>query len=328
MITLKDIAEKAGVTVTTVSRMLNNRGYVNQATRDKINQVMKELHYQPNELARSLSLRRSNYIGLIVPSVSNMFFCKVVGRIEHYAYEMGYKILLCNSNHEVAKEVDYFDMLRANRVLGIILASHTENLMEQLKPDEQLPLVTIFRTISTRIPHINVENYEGGQLAAKHLIERGCTKLAHISGSRYLTYMDANRRYDGFRSVCDEKEIPHILIDAKEENFIKMEYGEIVDMLFSKIPDVDGIFTSNDVIAAQIIRSCGKRGVRVPEDVKVVGYDDVDMAAFYSPSITTVRQPIDDICKYAIESIAAQAQGRSFPVGMTFPVTLIEREST
>jgi LacI family sucrose operon transcriptional repressor len=328
MITLKNIADIAGVTVTTVSRALNNRGYVSMETRKKINQVMKDLNYQPNELARSLSLSKSSQIAVIVPSVSNMFFCKVVDKLEYYAAERGLRLLVCNSNHEVEKEIKYLNMLRANRVMGIVLASHTKNLAVNIHKDEQLPLVSIFRVLSSNIPHINPDNFEGGKLAAEHLISQGCTRLAHVSGSRYLTYMDANKRYDGFCSVCEAKGVPHILFDANEENFIRMDYSEIANLLYDKLPDVDGIFTSNDVIAAQIIRACHKRNLCVPKDIKVMGYDDIDLSAFYSPSITTIRQPIEDICKNAVELIVAQAEGRSYPIGMIFPVSLIKREST
>lgn len=124
MVKITDVAEKAGVSVTTFSRVLNDRGYISQATRDKVYQAMKELNYQPNELARSLFRRKSNMIGLIVPNVSHPFFSELAYYLEEYAYQKGYKLLLCNSNGDVFKERKYIEMLKKNQVDGIIMGSH------------------------------------------------------------------------------------------------------------------------------------------------------------------------------------------------------------
>lgn len=325
MSTLKDVAEKCGVTVTTVSRMLNDRGYVSEKTRKKIRQAMKELNYQPNEFARALSLKKSSYIGLIVPSASNMFFCKVIDSIEHHVSKHGYKLLLCTSNLEPKKEIEFFDMLGANKVAGVIIASHTQDIDKNIAIDA--PVISIDRILSPHIPSICSDNYQGGVLAAEHLISKGCKKLAHISGSTDLN-MDANKRYFGFKEVCERKSIPQIVIDANEEQFQSMHYETVIDMLLDKYPDVDGIFTSNDIIAAQAIAICNKRGIKIPEQIKIVGYDDIDLCTLCSPSITTIRQSIDDICQYAVESIVFKAENKVIPSAITFPVTLIKRETT
>ncbi|NLX77672.1 MAG: LacI family transcriptional regulator [Clostridiaceae bacterium] len=326
MSTLKDVAERAGVTVTTVSRMLNNRGYVSEKTRNKIRQAMKELNYRPNEFARALSLQRSSFIGLIVPSARNMFFSKVIDSVERQVSQRGYKLLLCTSNLEPKKEFEYFDMLSANKVAGVIIASHTQNLDKKINIDA--PVISIDRIISPQIPAICSDNYQGGVLAAEHLISKGCKKLAHISGSIHLN-MDANKRYYGFRDVCDKHGIPHILIDATEEQFQAMNYDSIINMLLNKHPGVDGIFTSNDIIAAQVISICSRRGIKVPEQMKVVGYDDIDLCKIFNPSITTIRQSIDEICMYAVESIITKAEEeKPIPSCIIFPVKLVERETT
>lgn len=325
MITQKDVAARAGVTVTTVSRMLNGHGNVSQKTRKKIEKAMKELNYRPNELARSLSLQRSSFIGLIVPSTKNPFFGMVVEKTERYAFEKGYKLLLCNSNHEKKKEIEYLGMLRASKVAGIILATRTQDVQEFL--DIDAPLVSIDRVISTSIPYICSDNYQGGIMAAEHLISCGCKKLAHISGSSFLD-MHANKRFDGFRDTCQERNVPYVLLDANEEQFISMKYSDIVKHFLEHHPDVDGIFTSNDIIAIQILQECARRGIRVPQDLKVVGYDDIEMASLASPPVTTIRQDVDSICLSAIAFIDAQCKGEPAPVGSVFPVSLMVREST
>lgn len=325
MSTLKDVAEKCGVTVTTVSRMLNGRGYVSEKTKKKIRQAMKELNYQPNAFARALSLKRSNFIGLIVPSASNMYFCKVIDSVEHYVSTNGYKLLLCTSNLEPKKEIEYFDMLNANKVAGVIIASHTQDIDKNIAIDA--PVISIDRVISPRIPSICSDNYQGGILAAEHLIEKGCKKLVHISGSTNLN-MDANKRYYGFKEVCERKGVPHIVVDATEDQFLSMRYESVINMLLSNYPDVDGIFTSNDIIAAQITTICNKRGIKIPDRIKIVGYDDIDLCTMCSPSITTIHQSINEICQYAVESIIFKAENKAIPSSITFPVSLIKRETT
>lgn len=325
MSTLKDVAEKCGITVTTVSRMLNNRGYVSEKTKKKIRLAMKELNYQPNAFARALSLKKSSFIGLIVPSASNMYFCKVIDSVEHYVSKNGYKLLLCTSNLEPKKEIEYFDMLSANKVAGVIIASHTQDIDKNIAIDA--PVISIDRIISPRIPSICSDNYQGGVLAAEHLIAKGCKKLVHISGSANLN-MDANKRYYGFKEVCEKKGIPHIVIDATEDQFLSMCYETVINMILDNYPDVDGIFTSNDIIAAQVINICNKRGVKIPDQIKIVGYDDIDLCTICSPSITTIHQSINEICQYAVESIIFKAENKTMPSSVTFPIHLIKRETT
>jgi LacI family transcriptional regulator, sucrose operon repressor len=325
MATIKDVAALSGVTVTTVSRMLNGRGYVSEKTKEKIRKVMKDLHYQPNEIARSLSKKQTNVIGLIVPSASNPFFSKIIDAVEHHAAKHKYKLLLCISNLELKKEIDYFGMLNANKVSGIIVASRTQNLHEHIRYDA--PVISIDRIISSQIPAICSDNYQGGILAAEHLIAKGCKKLAHISGSSFLN-MDANKRYFGFREVCEKHGIPYIVIDASEEQFQSMRYEEIIDALLDSHPDLDGIFTSNDILAAQVIQACYYRKISIPEQMKIVGYDDIDLCTIFTPPITTIHQPVDDICQYAVESIVFKARNKTMPSNITFPVRLIERGTT
>lgn len=324
MATLKDVAARAGVTVTTVSRMLNKRNKVSEATCLKIENAMKELGYQPNELAQSLAKKTSNFIGLIVPSANNYFFCEVVERVEHYITKYGYRLLLCTSNHEREKELEYFQMLKANKVAGVILASRTQNLRKHLNFDS--PIISIDRKIASGLPSVSSDNYEGGVLAANLFIRKGCKCPAYFSGSPWLD-MEANKRYSGFEATLKEEGIVPLTLEISEERFMSMKYGDIISSFLQKHPEVDSAFTSNDVIAAQIISYCAHNGIKVPEQLKVIGYDDIDLAGLYCPSITTIRQPIDAMCRFAVESVISYYE-KTIPVNTVFPVQLIEREST
>lgn len=326
MATIKDVADYAGVSVTTISRMFNNRVNISEKTRNKIKAAMKELDYQPNEIAQSLTKKKSNFIGLIVPSARNFFYSQVIEFIEYYAEKKGYKLLLCISNHEMQKEIEYFSMLKANKVAGIIIASRTQNLQDYLNIDS--PLISIDRFISAKVPSICSDNYNGGVLAAGHLIQKGCKTLAYISGSSYLGF-EANKRFIGFKDACIANgiDIP-VFMDAAEDRFFSMDYQNIVAELFEANPDVDGIFTSNDIIAAQIIQYCGKHNITIPERLKLIGYDDTDLASLCVPSITTIHQPIKEMCCKAIEGIYNQSCDGVIPENVILPVSLIERETT
>lgn len=324
MATLKDVAEKAGVTVTTVSRMINNRGYISEKTKENITNAMRELHYQPNEVARSLSLQRSSYIGLIVPSTRNMFFCKIIDGIEKLLSKKGYKLLLCNSNMELNKEIEYFDMLNANKVAGVIIASHTEGLVEKISFDA--PIVTLNIVFNEQIPSVCSDMAEGGRLVAQHLIDHGCKKLAYIKGSEYLTSDEMNR-YLAFKEICQQNHIHHVVFETTEEQFQEMGYDSVIQSLLCDYPEIDGVFASNDVIAAQIIQRCYEKGIEIPEKLKVIGYDDIDLCRLTTPQITTIRQPYDELCHKVIEHLFTLIEDKVNPGNAVIPVTLVERDT-
>ena len=325
MATLKEVADKAGVTITTVSRMLNKPDKVHPSTIKRIQTAMRDLDYQPNEIARSLSKKTSNMIGLIVPSARNAFFANVIESMERYTTACGYKLLLCVSNHERKKEIEYFSMLRANKVAGVIIASHTQDIAESISFDA--PIISIDRIISPRISAVCSDNFSGGRLAAELLIQKGCKHIAYFSGGVTLKGMSASLRLQGFEQTLLQHNITPIIQTHVEDRFISMKYQDIIAAFLAAHPDIDGAFCSNDILAAELIRYAVKNGIRVPEQLRVIGYDDIDIAELYTPSITTIRQSVDDISQFAVESIV-HFNERPLPSQTIFPVQLIEREST
>lgn len=326
MSTLIDVAKLAGVSVTTISRMLNNRVKVSDKTRSKILSAMKELNYQPDEIAQSLTKKRSNFIGLIVPSAKNFFFSQVIEYTEYYAVEKGYKLLLCISNHETSKEVEYFGMLRANKVAGIILASRTQNLLEYLVIDS--PVICIDRIISPEIPTICSDNYHGGVLAAEHLLDKGCKNIAYISGSAELDF-EANKRFLGLSEACRLAAVTApVFINAAEERFFSMDYQGVIAELFETNPQVDGILTSNDIIAAQVLQYCTRQGILIPEEIRLIGYDDTDLASLCTPTISTIHQPIKRMCQIAVEGLHQLSTSGASITSQILPVTLKKRQTT
>lgn len=322
MPTIKDVAEKAGVSVTTVSRILNNRGYISNNTREKVYGVMKELNYQPNEIARSLFRRKSNIIGLIIPTVTHPFFSELTSYIEFFAYENNYKILLCNSHMDSKKEREYIDMLKRNQVDGIIMGSHTLEVDEYVNLN--LPLVTFDRSISENIPYISCDNYQGGELATNLLIDRGCKKIAHITGNLTLDML-SNKRYQAFADIASRRGVEYFNIETDIDVFNSDQYEILIHNLFKTHPDVDGIFSSGDLIAAYVLKVCQQLNKKVPEDLKIVGFDDVNISSIVYPGITTIKQPIKEMGKMAIELICKQISGEQVPHDNVLGVTLVER---
>ncbi len=325
MATLKDVARESGLTVGTVSRVLNNRGYISDETREKVYAVMRELNYQPNEMARSLSKQKSNTIGVIVPHIVHPYFAKLISNLEQAAYELKYKILLFNSKGKEEKEGEYIEMCKSNRVAAVILCSGSFHTEQFRKLD--FPLITIERFLDEGVAGIECDNYRGGVLAAEHLISRGCRHILHIGGVSGLP-MPADKRKQGFEDVCRKNGVEYKEVEPGQAYYDDMHYYPVICQTLEQYPQTDGIFASSDLIAAQVIQVCARKGIRVPEQMKVVGFDDVNVAALTTPGITTIRQPVKEMAEAAVTLAVKAAKGDMVPATSMFPVTLVERGST
>lgn len=325
MATLKDVAERAEVTVTTVSRVINNRGYISEQTRKKVFEVMKELNYQPNELARSLSKQRTNTIGIIVPHIVHPYFAKLISNLESVASNKGYKILLCNSKAKNEKELEYIEMCKSNRVSGIVLCSRNVDIAEM--KNLEIPVITIERNLEAGTVGIECDNCQGGRLATEHLISCGCKNLLHISGIKNEN-MPADARAEGFAAVCRAHGVKHKVIQTTSRVYNTLDYHQYIRRAIEEAPDVDGIFASSDLIAAQIIQICAEMNIRIPEQIKLVGFDDVDIAKLTTPTITTIRQPIREMAEWAVEFIEKSLNDEVVPGQLKLPVSLVKRNST
>lgn len=325
MATIKDVAEVTGLSVTTVSRVLNNRGYISEETREKVYAAMKEINYQPNEVARSLSKQTTNTIGVIVPHISHPYFAELISNLESQAYLHKCKILLFNSKEKHEKLKEYMELCASNRVAGIILCSGTVSM-----DDFQtlgIPLVTIERYVENGTAVVECDNYLGGGIAAKHLIEKGCRNVMCIGGVTN-NEMPADRRTNGFVDVCEKHNVTYIEASTSMAQYNELEYHEGIERLLMEHPDVDGIFASSDVIAAQIIQVCAKLGKRIPQEIKLVGFDDVMISMVTTPRITTIHQPIKEMAEMAVDLLMRAKDGQMVPNRTILPVTLVEREST
>lgn len=325
MATLKDVAAKAGVTVTTVSRVLNNRGYIGEETRGKVYHAMKELNYHPNEIARSLSKQRSSIIGVIVPHVKHPYFAELISRLEREASVMGYQIMLCNSHEDAEREMNYLEKFQSNRVVGIILCSNSVSVDTMLSLN--VPVVNIERNLGGGTAAVECDNYQGGILAAEHLIACGCKKMINFSGVRNQ-YMPADAREQGFIAACTKHKISHVELLLEETDYYTMDYHLYIEKSLKENPGIDGIFASSDLIAAQVIQVCHRLNLKIPEDIKLVGFDDTFIASLTTPTITTIHQPLKEMANTAIQTVLKSSRGEIAPKQIILPVQLIKRQST
>ena len=325
MATLKDVAREAGLTVGTVSRILNNRGYISSNAREKVEEAMKKLNYRPNEVARSLHGKSTNTIGLIVPHIKHPYFAETISNLENQAYKKGYKILLCNSQSIREKEKEYIDICTGNRAAGLILCSGTVDtkMFEQV----EIPVITMERFLDNGTACVECDNKQGGELAAQKLIACGCKNLLHI-GTIGTVHMPADMRTEGFREVCQRQGIAFVELSTEEEQYNNMEYDELLDSVLRKYPKTDGMFLSSDVMAAQALQICRKLGISVPDQMKIIGFDDVNIASLTTPQLTTIHQPVKELAEIAVNLLHDAASGKLVPKRTVLPVCLIERETT
>lgn len=323
--TIKDVAQKAGLTVGTVSRVINNRGYISTATREKVYSVMKELNYQPNEIARSLSKQESNTIGIIMPYLDHPYFSVLLNELITVASQEQYKILLCKSNSQTELENGYIEMFLANRVAGIILCSPS---IETKKLNElRIPVITIERNNDAATAGIVCDNYQGGVLAADYLIARGCGRLLHFGGAAGES-MPADRRAEGFAEVCEKQGIPYKIIPTRPEDRYAMDYSGFVEDVLLQNPSTDGVFASNDILAANTVRYCAKSRISVPEQMKIIGFDNTPLSNLCTPRLTTIQQPVKEIAQLAVQLIQRNQFEHGDSILHVLPVQLIVRETT
>jgi LacI family sucrose operon transcriptional repressor len=322
---IKDVADKAGVSVTTVSRVLNNRGYISEETRQAVYSAMKELNYYPNELARSLYKKRAQVIGLVIPDISHPFFSLLSKHVEIELYSRGYKMMLCNTIEKSNREREYLSMLQRRRVDGIIIGSHTLEFEEYEKLD--LPIVTIDQELGKNIPVISSNHHKGGIIAARKLIDCGCKKVAQIMGySRVHT--PSHERHRAFASEMKNKSIPCITIELEWNQFTFNQYSQPIKNLFDAHPDIDGVFAV-DMVAAAVMKEASSRNIKIPSQLKIVGYDGTDLAAMVTPSITTIKQPIPELAVNLVGTIIKLIEGQEIEKhNVILDVELIEGGTT
>jgi LacI family transcriptional regulator len=300
---MRDVAERAGLSVTTVSHVINNSRTVSDASRQRVLQAMEELDYRPNALARSLRRQQTNTIGMIVPDSANPFFAEIARAIEDASFAQNYSVILCNSEGDLEKQRTYTNVLIEKRVAGILFvaAGISTELINDLWR-RRVPLVVIDREVpGVEVDTVLTNHAQGGRLATQHLINLGHRRIACISGSSQLS--PSSERVTGYRDALKANEL------ALDEDLVvrgdfQYESGyEATHQLLRRETPPTAIFACNDLMAVGCISAAAELGYDVPIDLSVVGFDDVRLASFTNPLLTTVAQPKHEISRLATEML-------------------------
>lgn len=331
--TIKDIAKLAKVSVATVSFVLNNLDYkITPETKERVLQAAKELHYQPNAIAQSLRTNRSGIIGLIIPSITNPFYPAIARGVEDAAEAAGYTVFLCNSYNNLVREEKYIQVLLQKRVDGIIIASNLIENADYTKLIENTPARIVSFARNNRLKNVDfllVDHIYGGYIATTHLLELGHTKVAYI-GRRM-------KRLKGFENAFAERGLTvdqELIVTTYKnvngltgEDYINMGYS-VTGKLLSDRPDVTAIVT-NDLSALGAMKAIKEKGLKIPDDISIIGYDDNPFAATTDPPLTTVEQPKYERGKDAVEILLSRiGDSRVRTTEIMYEPKLILRSST
>ncbi|WP_145147694.1 LacI family DNA-binding transcriptional regulator [Paenibacillus xylanexedens] len=322
MTTIKDVAQLAGVSVATVSRVINDRGYVHADTRKKVEDAVKALNFSPNEVARSLYKRKSKLIGLLLPDITNPYFPQLARGVEDRMQEQDYRLIFGNSDEDEQKEQDYIQTFIQNNVVGVISSTNYphSSIYEKLK----IPVVFLDRTSLDR-PSVYADGREGGRLAAREIINRGSRRITVMQGPSQIR--PAQDRFEGAIEIIRDAGLDYHIIQTT--SFSINEAGVWAEELFRKYADTDGVIASNDIAAMAVLHEASRIGRKVPDDVQVIGFDDIPMSSLLSPALSTIRQPAYEMGREAaglLIQLVEQAAVENKNIQL--PVSFIERGTT
>ncbi|MCG9595483.1 substrate-binding domain-containing protein [Vibrio sp. Isolate25] len=329
MATMKDIARLAGVSTSTVSHVINKSRYVSEEISERVNKAAQELNYTPSALARSLKMNRTKTIGMLVTTSTNPFFGEVVKGVERSCYQQGYNLILCNTEGDNERMRESINTLLQKRVDGLILmcSSLEGERIDVFEKYPDIPVVVMdWGPMLFTSDKIQDNSLRGGYMAAKHLIEAGHKEIGCITGP--LVKHQAQMRYEGYKRALIEASLefnPNWIIEADfeceggHEAFIKMH---------AKGPLPSSIFVCNDMMAMGVINAANEKGIRIPQDLSIVGYDDIQISKFMTPALTTIHQPKYRLGKAAVEALLKKLDGgETEPQVVQLEPTLIERKT-
>lgn len=328
MAKMLDVAKLADVSVATVSRTLRQPETVKEKTRAKVFKAIEQLNYQPNILARQFRTSKTKTILVVVPDISNPFFSKVLRGIENVAVEYGYQVLLGDTDNSIGRERSYLDILSQKQADGMILltARMRKELIESVA--EQYPVVLACEYFEgSSIPTVSIDNISSARKITEHLIGLGHSRIAHISGPMNVI-LSKDRMKGYYQAIAqNEFEMEPLLVQEGQFTF-ESGYNQMLKLLALESPPT-AVFAANDEMAVGAIKAAKVNGLRVPEDLAVAGFDNVQIASIFEPGITTVAQPMYEIGNKAMEILLKLIHHEALKKRQyVFNDTLIKRESS
>src|SRR5690606_1217875 len=319
----------AGVSTTTVSHVINNSRFVSPEVRERVYQAMEELRYQPNALARSLRQGRTYTFGLLSSNSANPYFAEIGRAVEDAAFTSRYSVIICNTEGKQEKESFYLDVLSKKRVDGIILVgiSQTNETLDRLLA-KGVPVVLVDREIpDLDVDLVLTDNKHAGYLATRHLIEQGHTRIACVTGPAHVH--PSSRRVVGYQEALQEAGLP-----LQEEYILPGDFSaqsgwEATRTLLALPQPPSAIFLCNDLMAIGGLRAAAEAGFAVPQDLAIMGFDDIELASFTNPTLSSISQPKAEMGAIAMQMLLEQIEGkRSEPRQEILQPALIVRRST
>lgn len=340
MASIKDVAAKAGVSISTVSNVISGKRYVSEELVGKVQKAIKELNYEADLVARSMKNNRTMTIGVIITSLNRIFIPQVLNGIKEYAESKGFHLVIYATNDDFESELKYLQLLKNNRVDGIIMdtvadITNTEyyhQLSNLHKKDKRIPVVCIERNLSEYgVYSVYVNNVKGAFLATQHLIEMGCRNIAHVCGPKNIEMV--HYRTKGYVQALEKNEIKVQERYTAEGDFSPLSGYCAVKKLLDQGIKFDGLFADNDQMAIGAIKALRERGIKIPEEVKIVGFDNTFVSSIVKPSLSTIDVPkyqmgwkaIEKLCEM-IEEEEKQKIWKNQALELT--TKLVVREST
>ncbi|MEN7550740.1 LacI family DNA-binding transcriptional regulator [Rapidithrix thailandica] len=328
-VTIKHLARKLNVSVSTVSRALRDAPDVKPETKKAVLELVEELNYKRSFLARSLVSKRTYNVGVIVPDIAVPFFGNAIAGMQEYLHQQGYNLIICSSNEEFEKEKKNVELLLDHQVDGLMISLSTQTKdythLEYAR-DEGLPVVLFDRVLpgqQDNFPKVLVDDQSGAYKAIRHLLERGYRKIAHISGPEHLVI--SRQRTAGYKTALENAGIaltPGYLLHFDMEG----QVGELVDNLLALPDPPDAIFAINDPVAFAIMHHLLSKGVRIPEEMGIVGFTGGPMSKLYYPSLSSVRQPSRAMGKSAAKMLLKEIESPSSETGSKPKIRIIPTE--
>lgn len=290
MATIKDVAKMAGVSTTTVSHVINKTRFVAKETEEAVMQAIKNLKYSPSAVARSLKVNTTKSIGMIVTTSESPYFAEIIHAVEDHCYRQSYSLFLCNTQNDPEKIKNHLDMLAKKRVDGLLVmcSEYTSHSLDILSNAADIPMVVMDWGPNTDTDVIEDNSFTGGYIATKHLIDCGHKAIGLIAGE--LDKTTARTRYEGFVKAMNEANLP-IHENWIMEGFFEPEDGyECMNKILVQDNLPTAVFCCNDVMALGAISAITEKGLRVPDDISIIGYDNIHSSRFYAPPLTTIHQ--------------------------------------
>ena len=334
-VTVKDVARAAGVSTQTVSRVMNNYSFVSDKTRQHVQAVVKQLGYRPSTLARSLIQQRSYTLGVVTFGLKYIGPSRTLNGIADQADELGFMLLM--------KKMDNFNPARLDEVIDSLLARQVDGIIWDVPENDQnrewaqgikdLPVPIVFMSMEPQPGYsvVSIDSYLGAQIATQHLLDQGCRHIGHIAGS--LDWWEARLRLQGWHDTLEKAGLQVTEQQWEQGNYSSASGALAIEKLFARFPEMDGIFVANDQMALSVLREACRRGIKVPEQLAVVGFDGIPESAYFFPSLSTISQDPQQLGGQAVQSVVDMIRARQenkplTPQNILIPPILVVRESS